>query len=234
MFSKQVGCVLSYLIFFNSILLPNFVHANDYTSCLAEKLQGITHDLAVKAIIEACRVQHPSEAPIESKPLIDGRYRDNSNGTVTDILTNLTWMRCSLGQHWTGSACSGEAMGMHWSDALRAANSFSYANYEDWRVPTIEELDTIVFCSNNLRKPSIRPNGSFDKETNGECYWTNQNRPTINHSAFPNTPEVWFWSSSSYVGDPYHAWYIYFNNGQAHYYPKEFNIIHVRLVRTVK
>nr|MBJ6958372.1 DUF1566 domain-containing protein [Vibrio cholerae] len=60
---------------------------------------------------------------------IDGRYRDNGNGTITDSKTNLTWMRCSLGQQWTGSTCAGVAMEMNWNDALRTAMSFSYAGH---------------------------------------------------------------------------------------------------------
>jgi hypothetical protein len=28
------------------------------------------------------------------------RFKDNGNGTLTDIKTGMTWMRCALGQHW--------------------------------------------------------------------------------------------------------------------------------------
>lgn len=104
--------------------------------------------------------------------LIDGRYRDNGNGTVTDSKTNLTWMRCSLGQQWTGSACASVAMEMNWNDALKTAMSFSYAGHSDWRVPTLDELDTLVQCSAG-RKPSVRPNGKYVSDTNGRCLGDN-------------------------------------------------------------
>lgn len=99
---------------------------------------------------------------------IDGRYRDNGNGTITDSKTNLTWMRCSLGQQWTGSTCAGVAMEMNWNDALRTAMSFGYAGHSDWRVPTVDELDTLVQCSAG-REPSVRPNGEFVADTSGGC-----------------------------------------------------------------
>ncbi len=44
-----------------------------------------------------------------SEFLLGGRYRDNGDGTVTDVETGLQWMRCSLGQKWKGSTCVGEA-----------------------------------------------------------------------------------------------------------------------------
>jgi hypothetical protein len=34
-------------------------------------------------------------------------YSDNGDGTVTDPTTGLTWMRCSMGQTWNGTTCTG-------------------------------------------------------------------------------------------------------------------------------
>ncbi|MFI3195613.1 MAG: hypothetical protein QX195_07310, partial [Methylococcaceae bacterium] len=34
-------------------------------------------------------------------------FTDNGDGTVTHQQTGLTWMRCALGQTWTGTTCSG-------------------------------------------------------------------------------------------------------------------------------
>ncbi|ELV7510286.1 DUF1566 domain-containing protein [Aeromonas veronii] len=148
------------------LLLSEPAQANNYASCLAEKLQGITHDAAVKAITEACQVQYsnntssnPASTPAKAV-VIDGRYHDNGNGTITDRKTNLTWMRCSLGQQWTGSTCAGVAMEINWNDALKTAMSFSYAGHSDWRVPTVDELDTLVQCSEG-RAPLVRPNGEY-------------------------------------------------------------------------
>ncbi len=35
------------------------------------------------------------------------RFLDHGNGTVTDQHTGLTWMRCKLGQTWSGNSCLG-------------------------------------------------------------------------------------------------------------------------------
>ncbi|MDP2902572.1 MAG: hypothetical protein Q8N96_05635 [Methylovulum sp.] len=36
-------------------------------------------------------------------------FTDNNDGTVTHKTTGLTWMRCAMGQTWTGAACTGTA-----------------------------------------------------------------------------------------------------------------------------
>ncbi len=217
------------------LLLSEPAQANNYASCLAEKLQGITHDAAVKAITEACQVQYsnntssnPTSTPAKAV-VIDGRYHDNGNGTITDRKTNLTWMRCSLGQQWTGSTCAGVAMDINWNDALKTAMSFSYAGHSDWRVPTVDELDTLVQCPAG-RKPSARPNGEYVTDTNGFCNGSEYNNPKINIIAFPNTPSRVFWSSSPYANNSDYAWYVYFNYGCVNHYLKN-DHGHVRLVR---
>jgi hypothetical protein len=89
------------------------------------------------------------------------RFIDNQDGTVTDTLTNLIWMRCPLGQNWdaTKSACEipyehikdvgSKRMDIQdtWNAVMVAANNFNleggYAGATDWRVPNIKEMTSI-------------------------------------------------------------------------------------------
>ncbi|HFG1793859.1 Lcl C-terminal domain-containing protein [Vibrio cholerae] len=141
---------------------------------------------------------------------IDGRYRDNGNGTITDNKTNLTWMRCSLGQSWDGKTCSGEAKKYIWNDATKLTHQF--AGSTAWRLPTVEELDSLVYCSKG-RRPSARPNSEYVKDTNGVCLGDNYQEPTINITAFPNTPDFWYWSSSPDAYYSRYAWGVGFRTG---------------------
>lgn len=59
------------------------------------------------------------------------RYQDHNNGTISDLNTGLMW-----------SKAVGEKQSYY--DALRSADSFSLAGYNDWRIPTIKELYTLM------------------------------------------------------------------------------------------
>ena len=153
-------------------------------------------------------VERPSPPSRPAQALLADRYRDHGDGTVTDVKTSLQWMRCSLGQTWRGGTCNGELKGYDWQatmDAAKLLNGQSgYAGYHDWRVPTKEELKSLIYCSSSQSKNW--------NDTNEKCEGSYQ-RPTIYQPAFPNMPPKWYWSSSVYNNDRYHAWGVYFNDG---------------------
>ncbi|MCC5827396.1 DUF1566 domain-containing protein [Alkalimonas sp.] len=120
------------------------------------------------------------EPAVQPKPLIAERYADNGDGTVTDILTNLTWQRCTVGQHWNGEMCEGEASSFYWDDAIALSK-------DGWRLPTIEELKSLVHCSSE-NDSSILPHEGMCR---GE-----HSTPTIDTVAFPSTNPFPYWSSS--------------------------------------
>ena len=78
-----------------------------------------------------------------------GRYTINSTGTVADSITGLTWDRCALGQ--TGNTCAGgTASTLTWVDALATVtslNAIAYKGHNDWRLPNVKELASIVDLS---------------------------------------------------------------------------------------
>jgi len=157
---------------------------------------------------------------IPKPPIISERYQDNNNGTITDIKTNLVWMRCSLGQTWDEKTCTGNATEFTWEQATQQRANF--AGHTDWRLPTINELQTLTYCSTG--KPDYFPttvscqgdesklsleckeilssrNIGMDKDKrdlyeNCRKSKDNYDKPTIVQAAFPNTPPVLFFSSS--------------------------------------
>ncbi|MGI5820368.1 MAG: DUF1566 domain-containing protein [Armatimonadota bacterium] len=58
-------------------------------------------------------------------------YRDNGDGTVTDLVTGLMWQR-DPGEKVT------------WQQAMDAAATLDLAGHTDWRVPSIKELYSLI------------------------------------------------------------------------------------------
>lgn len=121
----------------------------------------------------------------------DSRFTDNGDGTVKDKQTGLIWMRCTLEQTWDGVTCTGGVGTYTWQQALQAADGYSFAGSDAWRVPNIKELESIV------------ERGCSD--------------PSINLNIFPATPSAYpskyFWTSSSVADYNESAWYANFDYG---------------------
>jgi len=62
-------------------------------------------------------------------------YQDNDDGTVTDLVTGLMWQQQLFDSKLT------------YIDAVASADTFSLAGYDDWRLPTIKELYSLILFS---------------------------------------------------------------------------------------
>ena len=110
----------------------------------------------------------------------DNRYTDNGDGTISDAQTGLMWSKCSYGQTYDGGdsdqdgiICEGSPAFGDWPQAFAwAADSNANTTYghNDWRLPNIKELGSIV---------------DFGSA-----------RPAINQSIFPSTASGPYWSST--------------------------------------
>ena len=98
----------------------------------------------------------------------------SSNGVVFDTRTGLSWMRCSLGQVWSGGSCVGSPEFVNWGEALNAAQEINggggFGGFSDWRVPNRNELASII---------------------EWRCRF-----PALNDILFPAAPSSYFWCST--------------------------------------
>jgi hypothetical protein len=103
-------------------------------------------------------------------------YQDNRDGTVTDLNTDLMWQKKPPAEHYS------------WDEAEKYAKNLQLAGYEDWRMPTIKELYSLVafYGSIRTRTPYINTD-YFDFK-------------------YPDTSQGYriidaqYWSSNKYVG----------------------------------
>lgn len=74
-------------------------------------------------------------------------FLDNGNGTISDNSTGLMWTQDDNGE------------GVTWEDALRYAEKREIAGYDDWRLPDVKELQSIV---DYTRSPGTTNSASID------------------------------------------------------------------------
>ena len=99
------------------------------------------------------------------------RFTDNANGTVTDNLTKLVWLRRVDCFRFTSTSNTDLQT---WSEAMALPNLLASGSCEltdgsiagDWRLPTIVELESLLL---NPPMPSVNP---FRKSDSLSVYWS--------------------------------------------------------------
>lgn len=97
---------------------------------------------------------------------------------VTDKLTGLMWVRVPSDTF------------VIWSAALTSANGLTLCGFADWRLPNINEIESLV----NI---GAADPGAF-----------------LNTQGFSGIRSSYYWSSSSTTGSAANAWIVHMGNGQ--------------------
>jgi hypothetical protein len=129
------------------------------------------------------------------KPIPDPRFRDNKNGTVTDDLTGLIWLkntRCFKMMDWESASLAAKSLrdGDCGPDSALILSDGSDAG--DWRLPSMKELCILIDYSR--RNPAL-PNGHM----------------------FSDFPTGYYWSATALDSHPGLAWIVYIESGTTCY-----------------
>ena len=147
-----------------------------------------------------------------NKPIPTSRFIDNKDGTVTDSLTKLTWLK--------NTNCFGM---MNWECAMQAVKNLKdgdcgpdptlilsdSSSAGDWRLPSIEELCALIDFSR--RDPAL-PTGHM----------------------FLNIPSGYHWSATTLDSYSEIAWIVYIESGTTCYEGVYNRAGHVLPVRSLK
>jgi len=129
------------------------------------------------------------------------RFTNNGNGTITDNATGLMWV-----QDGTGIGCNNGG-NLTWEAAIAFCENLTFAGYEDWRLPNIKELQSIV--DYGKLNPSMDATYFLNFQQYDDC----------------------FYSSTTFASGTGSAWYVYFYNGYMSEAQKDNNLFNVRPVR---
>jgi hypothetical protein len=135
---------------------------------------------------------------------MEGRFVDSEDGTVTDNCTGLMWQQATADTNGDQQITREDRVTCQ--EALQYCESLEFAGHDDWRLPNVRELLSIV--DYGCYGPAMDP--AFSAESS----WSSP----------------WYWSSSSYVEFPDHAWLVYFDLGNVSNISKS-NAYYVRAVR---
>jgi hypothetical protein len=150
-------------------------------------------------------------------------YRDNGDGTITDLNTGLMWEKKDDnnvgGIHDKDTTYTWEqAFTVH----VAGLNGTSFAGHSDWRLPNYKELVSIL--SFEKENPAVNP--VFDTECVGGC-----DVSTCSCTAWSVTdPLSYYWSSTTRPGVRSEAWAVNFAPGDPTRRTKTL-LHHVRAVR---
>ena len=130
----------------------------------------------------------------------------------------------SSGLTWSAKA----QQAMNWDNAGTYCGNLSEDGHTDWRLPTINELRTLIQnCSKNempngscaVNDPDCLALSCWTSETCGSCLDSNNKGP---YSKFGDTDQSW-WSSSNNTDDTNYAWIVDFYRGSVRRHKKTYD-----------
>lgn len=107
--------------------------------------------------------------------------------TAISADARLQWMRCTVGQRWSGESCIGVARALTLAEARAAASIATRELGGDWRLPRLEELQQLV-CR--------------------DC-----GKPTIDARIYPNSIAAPYWCDEGEDLSATRHWSVNFANG---------------------
>ena len=204
--------------------------AGDYSgSVIVDSEIGQRHSASLTGAGESFYGQDAQHhGPPRSYTKLDGTGNDLSDAAeawtmVRDNVTGLTWevktddggihdrdntySWCDTNGTSNGGYAGTCGAGTDTEDFIASLNVANYGGYSDWRLPTVQELVSLVDAS--IPYPG----------------------PTINTDFFPGTQSSSYWSSTTLAYYNEDAWYVDFGHGYVHPEPGKPSHCYARAVR---
>jgi hypothetical protein len=152
---------------------------------------------------------------------LDRLHVDNGDGTILDMGTGLVWEKLS-----DDGSIHDRDNTFHWHDAfaykVAALNALAFAGHTDWRVPNVNELQSLANYGTGV--PAVWP--AFNTGCVAACTVL-----TCSCDWRVGFTSATYWSSSGTASHPPYAWTVAFHDGSVTTFVKGNHLFHVRAVR---
>ena len=194
--------------------------------CEKKDVCAMTKKMSPFSILDKCPSAGPlivackkvEDLPLEKLP--DPEFVDNGDGTVTDKINNLLWLK-------QGFTKDGVFQQMEYRDAERLAKVSKAANKTGWRLPTLPELETLLHHERVInaggKKSWINP--IFDDDR-GHHYWSSTTCEKVTFIKDRYQKKICQEGTSA-------VWLVHFNVGAIFWQFKSRKIYHVWLVQSL-
>lgn len=191
---------------------PSFPASGALVSNTADKNDGVVGPVAI-----------PDDGTLRAGAAL--AFVDNGDGTLTDLNTGLMWEKKSYDGTlhdksyfylWTGDGSQNTVW--DWLDQVNAEGGTGFAGHNDWRIPNVKELHSILDYGNSPAVPAALNNGCVASCTVLTCSCT-------------SSPPGRYWTSTTYQLDPNQILTVYFGSGIVSTLDRTIYAANVRAVR---
>ena len=155
-----------------------------------------------KLVVKNSSYEYSKELSLKERSVltIQATLKNKAKNSKTTKIGNL---------HWSNKA----PLEMNWFDAVNYCKNLTDDDHNDWRLPNIDDLRTLI-----QNHPGTQTDGTCPiSEKAGKLAWGDRTsdcngRDGGNSSKLGDTN--WFWSSSTLSSDADLAWRVYFKNGR--------------------
>lgn len=178
--------------------VPGTYDVTTYQAGVAKTGQTICYD--ADGIVISCTGTGQDGDKLKGVAWPEPRFTDNTDGTVTDNLTGLIWLK--------NANCFGAR---NWTDALSYCNGLAHETCSltdgstagDWRLPNVKELQSLIDFA--FSSPALSDDA-------GTGQWTGA---TGSSFIGVQSESFLYWSSTTYATNPNGAWGVYMYTGSA-------------------
>jgi len=175
--------------------------------------------------------QKLTDAPVRDDGLVRAggalSYQNNGDGTITDLNTGLMWEQKirdivgGEGLHHVGRVFPWDSAAptiWDWLEGVNTEGGTGLGGHNDWRIPNVKELQSIVDY------------GTFNPAVDVAFNNNPGMLATCSVAECSRTASSFYWSATTFAGNPAVAWVVHFFSGNVNFDLKG-NTLVVRAVR---